>query len=136
MSSQFHTVEEAAQRLRLHPKTVLRYVGDGRLRATRVGKSYRILRSDLDAFAGAPAPAQPSAARATCIVDAADIDAERAQRLAVHLTAARANAQTQPEPMSLDVAYDPARRSVKVVLVGSPADTAAMLKLVQVLLEA
>jgi hypothetical protein len=38
--------------------------------------------------------------------------------------------------MSLDVAYDTVRRHLKVVIVGSPADTAAMLKMVQILAEA
>ena len=52
MSQQLVTVEQAAQELSLHPKTVLRYIRDNRLPATRVGRSYRILRSELDAFAG------------------------------------------------------------------------------------
>jgi hypothetical protein len=40
-----------------------------------------------------------------------------------------------PDPMSIDVAYDAARRHLKVVIVGSPADVAAMLKMVEVLSE-
>ena len=47
MSQQLVTVEQAAQELSLHPKTVLRYIRDNRLPATRVGRSYRILRSEL-----------------------------------------------------------------------------------------
>ena len=39
MSTTLFTVEQAAQRLNLHPKTVLRYIRDGQLPATRVGKS-------------------------------------------------------------------------------------------------
>jgi excisionase family DNA binding protein len=56
MSEELYTVEMAAERLKLHPKTVLRFIRDGRLRATRIGKSYRILRSDLDAFGGGRSP--------------------------------------------------------------------------------
>src|SRR5262245_37744597 len=38
------TVHFAADRLKLHPKTVQRLIREGRLRATRIGKSYRIRR--------------------------------------------------------------------------------------------
>jgi hypothetical protein len=43
--------------------------------------------------------------------------------------------EPNPDPMSLDVAYDSARRHLKVVIVGSPADTSAMLKMVEILSE-
>ena len=52
MSEMFHTVEHAARRLQLHPKTVLRFIRDGRLPAKRLGKAWRIRQSDLDALAG------------------------------------------------------------------------------------
>jgi len=78
----------------------------------------------------------PSAARVTSIVDIAEVGAELAQRLARQLPAMRMGQTTPADPMSLDVAYDPALRRLKVVIVGSPGDTAAMLKMVQVLAEA
>jgi excisionase family DNA binding protein len=46
------TAAFAALHLKLHIKTVLRFIREGRLRATRVGRSYRIVRSDLEASAG------------------------------------------------------------------------------------
>ncbi len=52
MSEELYTVEFAARRLKLHPTTILRFIRDGRLAATKVGKSYRILRSELDRLAG------------------------------------------------------------------------------------
>ena len=50
MSEEVYTVEQFAERLRLHPKTVRRFIREGRLRAVKVGRSYRILRSDMEAF--------------------------------------------------------------------------------------
>jgi len=131
MSEEFYTVEAVAERLRLHPKTILRFIRDGRLRATKVGKQYRILRSDLDALAGAPrAPgAAADSARATSIVDIPDVDADLAQRSAVVLSSARMGAEAGGDLMNIDIAYDPARRRLKVVIVGSPAETADMLRL-------
>lgn len=36
------TVDEVAQRLRIHPMTVRRHIKSGRIRATRVGRSIRV----------------------------------------------------------------------------------------------
>ena len=52
MSGELYTVEQAADRLKLHAKTVLRMIREGRLKAVRLGKAYRISGDDLDAAAG------------------------------------------------------------------------------------
>jgi excisionase family DNA binding protein len=151
MSEEVYTVEQFAERLKLHPKTVLRFIKDGRLRAVKVGKSYRILRTEMEAMTGftpdvfaiaGPAlealltrRAQPSRARVTSIVDIPDVSPDKAQRMARLLPAARAGRTAPADPMSLDVAYDPATRTLKVIIVGAPADAAAMLKMVEVLSE-
>jgi excisionase family DNA binding protein len=137
MSEDLYTVEQFAERLQLHPKTVLRFIREGRLRAAKVGKSYRILHSDLEAMTGVlrQDPAGPSL-RVTSIVDLSDVSPDLAQRLARQIPSARTSQEAHPDPMSLDVVYDPARRHLKVVIVGSAADTATMLKMVQVLAEA
>jgi hypothetical protein len=43
--------------------------------------------------------------------------------------------EAHAEPMSLDVAYDTVRKHLKIVIAGSPVDTAAMLRMVQILSE-
>lgn len=130
MSEEVYTVEQFAERLKLHPKTVLRFIREGRLRAVKVGKSYRILRSDLEAMTGAyGARPQTPAARVTSIVDIPDVDAEAARRLALMVTSARMGAEAHAEPMSADVAHDPVRGHVKVVITGGVVDTAAMLRM-------
>jgi excisionase family DNA binding protein len=135
MSEEVYTVEQFAERLKLHPKTVLRFIRDGRLRAVKVGKSYRILRSEMEAMTGHEPRERPSAARVTSIVDLPDVGPEQAQRFARLLPSARMGQETPPDPMSIDVAYDPPRNHLKVVIVGSPADTSAMLQIVQTLLD-
>ena len=69
------TVDDAAAHLQVHRKTVLRFIRDGRLPATRIGKAYRIRRADLDTFAGTPTPVVTAAdaARVTSIVDVAGV---------------------------------------------------------------
>ncbi len=135
MSEEVYTVEQFAERLKLHPKTVLRFIKEGRVRAVKVGKSYRILRSDLEAMTGLVLGANRAGARVTSIVDIPNATPEHAQHVARVLPALRMGRSTPADPMSLDVTYDPATRGLKVVIVGSPADTASILKMIEVLAE-
>jgi excisionase family DNA binding protein len=124
------TVEEAAERLRLHPKTVLRFISDGRLEAKRVGRAYRIRRTDLEALAGLPptAAAPAAEASATIIVDAPDIGPSLARRWSRALTPAlRARA---PRARA-ELIYDPERSQLKVLIVGPPGEALGALGLVQ-----
>lgn len=135
MSEEIYTVEQFADRLKLHPKTVLRFIREGRLRAVKVGRSWRILRSELEAFGVIPPPGNAARVRVTSIVDVPEIGPERAQQLARLMTSARMGVEPPPEPLSIDVAHDPARRAVKVILVGSPGDVSAMLRVLSVWIE-
>jgi excisionase family DNA binding protein len=155
MSEEVYTVEQFAERLKLHPKTVLRFIKDGRLRAVKVGKSYRILRTDMEAMSGITPDvfrdaveayrgvlegrtgrgAARADARVTSIVDLSSVAPDLAERMARMLPAARAGRAAHADAMTLEVIYDPPRRHLKVLIVGSPADTAAMLKMVDVLAE-
>lgn len=62
----FLTTEEVAQRLHLHQNTVIRYIHDGKLPATKVGNAYRIKEAALAAFLGDPEPTEDTA-RVICI---------------------------------------------------------------------
>ena len=55
------SVEQVAAQLGLHVRTVRNYVRDGRLKAVRIGKQYRIARADLDALTGQPPAASAGA---------------------------------------------------------------------------
>lgn len=44
------TVEQAAEYLQIHRATLYRYIREGLLPAVRLGKVYRLLRSDVEAF--------------------------------------------------------------------------------------
>jgi excisionase family DNA binding protein len=128
MSSPFLTVEQAAERLSLHPKTVRRFIREGRLKATRIGKAYRILESDLAEFAGAPPDSgSEPVPRVTAVVDIDNVDSETAQRLARFFPGALYSRDPRPDPVSLQVVYDPGRQQLKVMLAGSPSRVAAYL---------
>lgn len=130
---EFCTVTFAADRLGLHPKTVLRFIREGRLKATRIGKSYRIRRVDVDALAGVEAASEPvePSAWVTAIVQISGVDGEAARRFAIAIPAALNGQQAREAPMRADVIHDPERAELKIVLIGTPGDVATMLRLVQ-----
>lgn len=137
MSDNLVTVEQAAEELNLHPKTLLRYIRDGKLSATRVGKSYRIVRANLNAFAGVASGKSETAAsvRTTCIVDVPNISADGAERMATFLHAAAMAGDADTPPLQLQTAFDPRVGSMKVVVIGSPSDVGKLLEILQLQLK-
>ncbi|OXI33123.1 DNA-binding protein [Burkholderia sp. AU16741] len=132
----FHTVEDTAARLRVHPKTVLRFIRDGKLRATRVGRAYRILDVDLAAFARTePAAPAPRAVRVTSIVDIPDGSQSLHQYLSRSLHAMASGRTSYVDPVRIDVTFDPASSVVKIIVAATPADTAALMSSLDMLLQ-
>jgi excisionase family DNA binding protein len=134
MTGELCTVDQAALRLKLHPKTVLRLIRQGRLKAARIGKAYRIQRADLEAFAGVE-PSTAPAPRTTAIVDIPVLSADRAGHLAGVLQAALNSTARRPEPVHLETAYDPVEGRLKVVVVAPLGHVAALLRLLNGVLE-
>lgn len=143
MTSQpLYSILEVAARLNLHVKTVRSYVREGRLKATRIGKQYRIAHADLEAFTGQPV--SPDASKLTMgsrhvdvssIVQIDAIDREAAQRMTNHLLNAAKNHPQQNGPLRIDSAYDEDHARLKIIITGSIAATSYLLMLVSLRLE-
>ncbi|HDR9582818.1 helix-turn-helix domain-containing protein [Burkholderia stabilis] len=132
----FHTVEDTAGRLRIHPKTVLRFIREGKLRATRVGRAYRILDADLAAFTQTtPAAPVPRTVRVTSIVDIPDASQSLHQYLSRSLQALVSSRASYVDPVRIDVTFDPATSQVKIIVAATPADTAALMSSLDALLQ-
>jgi hypothetical protein len=102
-----------------------------------VGKSYRIARGDLEALAGAPMPsaAPADAAWVTSIVDVPDVGPNVARKIAGAVPAALNSREARQTAIRADVVYEPERSHLKVIIGGSPGDSAYLLKLIAVWLE-
>lgn len=46
----YYTVDQIANMLNMHPKTIQRYIREGKLKASKVGKSWRVNGHDLSIF--------------------------------------------------------------------------------------
>lgn len=145
MSQELYSVEQVAERLGLHVRTVRNYVRDGRLKAVRIGKQYRISRADLETFTGRPVetPARETTRRSrhaevSSIVEIDVIDPDLAGRVTNGLLAAaggRHKDGVAGEPVRIDTKYDEERARLKIIVTGGVATTANLLGLVSLYLE-
>lgn len=140
MTERLYTVEQVAGLLGLHIKTVRGYVRDGRLKASRIGKSYRITASDLAAFTGttvAP-PAREVAGRhrraeVSAVVHIDAMSPAAMTRLTSTITAAASAPIAADEPLMIQCGYDEEYATMKVVLVGGLTRTAETLRIIHAL---
>ncbi|HTW64559.1 MAG TPA: helix-turn-helix domain-containing protein [Bryobacteraceae bacterium] len=133
MSEEFYSVDQVAERLGLHVKTVRNYIVEGRLKAVRIGKSYRIARSDLEALTGRPEPPPEPVLReryveVSSIVEIHAVSPETANRLTIVLTSVA-------EGIRVEAIYDAARGRMKIILVGSMEMNAMYFKIISAVLE-
>jgi excisionase family DNA binding protein len=138
VTKQLYSVDEVAEQLGLHVRTVRGYVRDGRLPAVRIGKQYRITRENLETFVGSPVVDPPEVARhrhvdVSTIVEIDVVSPETAHRVSTLLTAMRTDAAEQP--LRVQTAYDEGRARMKVVVLGGLADTRHLLEYLQAVLE-
>lgn len=57
------TAEQVAQILQVHPFTVLKFIKQGKLKASKLGRVYRIRKSDVDSFLDGQAEEAEKAAK-------------------------------------------------------------------------
>ena len=140
MSTQLYTADEVAGLLNLHVKTIRRYVRDGRLKARRIGKEYRIARADLDDFAGETRPADRQAARtrrviASTIVDVDVISPDESHRITTMIMASLNSRKGEADFPRVDAIYDTEQAKLRVTITASPVLTCELLRMINALLE-
>ena len=132
------TVDQVAAQLGVHVKTARRYVRDGRLKAVRIGKQYRIAPADLAALTGQPVAALPAEAvrlprhaEASTVVQIDAISREDAQRVMNGVGGAiTGRDKTTDTPLRVDTVYDETRARLKLIVTGSLATTQTLLGLI------
>ncbi|MET8277289.1 helix-turn-helix domain-containing protein [Micromonospora sp. NPDC005174] len=137
MTEEMYSVEQVADRLGLHVRTVRGYIRSGRLRAVRIGKQYRIAARDLDALTGRPPAAMVAGqAEVSSIVQVDGVDRAAADRLGTLVLTSANTAHDQANPLRVQTMYDEERHRMKVIILGDPAATAELLHLLDAVLTA
>ncbi|MBB5114042.1 helix-turn-helix domain-containing protein [Micromonospora echinospora] len=135
MSNDMYSVEQVADLLGLHVRTVRGYIRSGRLRATRIGKQYRIARADLDALTGRPSVAATGpAAEVSSVLRLDGVDRAAADRLGT-LVLAGVNTHHDPDrPLRVQTVHDEERQRMTIMILGDLTATADLLRLVDAVL--
>jgi len=127
MQDGWYSVEQVAEQLGLHVRTVRGYIRAGRLKAVRIGKQYRIAQADLAVFTGRPvAPTRPRVEVST-VIELTGIEVAGADRLSTLLVAGAQLPQGGAEPLRVQTIHDHARSRFKVIILGGISATAAVL---------
>jgi excisionase family DNA binding protein len=135
-----YTADEVAELLNLHVKTIRRYLRDGRLKARRIGKEYRITRADLDAFAGEIRVAEKPVARtrhviASTVLDADVVSPEDSHRITTLVMASLNSRKGEPDHPRVDTIYYPEQAKLRITITANPTLTCELLRMIDALLE-
>ena len=136
MSPHLYTVDQVAERLDLHAKTVRRYIREGRLNAKRIGKEYRVTRIDLDEFAGSSEPDPVVRTRQVTVSSILDVDAispDDSHRVTTMLMAALNARKGEPDFPRVDTIYYEDRGRLRVTITASAVLTCDLLRLIDTL---
>ena len=131
MPDELLSVEQVAERLGLHVRTVRNYVRDGRLKAVRIGKQYRITAEDLAAFTGLPVAGRAGApaAELSGVAEIGGVDRAAADRIATMVMASVNGPRDGGErALRVETVYDGERATVKIIVLGDLAAGADLLR--------
>ena len=136
MQETYYTVEQIAQMLQMHPKTVQRYIREGKLRAVKVGKGWRIGGHDLSVFTErVPQAGETPTAVVSCVADVYAADKTDAIRIVNTLTAGLNSKPAGYGQCSMQTQYIQEEQKLRVTLYGGARVTAAMLDAIAMLTE-
>lgn len=129
MAEKYYTVDQISEMLKIHPKTIQRYIREGKLRANKIGKSWRITGHDLSVFIeneksayglddqNATLPAEDRC-KASAVVDMIVCDKDDATHIIDMLTAALNSKPPEYGSSSMHAQYIAEENKVRITLWG------------------
>ena len=144
MSDKFYSVESIAQMLGIHPKTVRRYIVEGKLRAAKVGKQYRVTGHDLSLFVENHSPdpnaksgntESPEKLTVSAVADIDVRDRDEADKISSMLLAVMNTQDPLLNRTSLNVRQYEGGHQLRVMLWGNARFVIQMLECIEALSE-
>lgn len=135
----YYSVDQIAEMLSMHPKTIQRYIREGKLKANKVGKSWRVAGHDLSIFTEntsleehrSPERAENKIST-SCVVDIMISSKEEGLRIVNLLTAALNCKQSEYGKSTMHTQYLEYESKVRVTLWGHLLFMQRMLELIAV----
>lgn len=131
MPQELYSVDQVADQLGLHVRTIRKYIRAGRLKAVRIGKQYRVARTDLEAFTGGPVAGSVRRVEVSSIVQLDGVDRVAADRISTFLISAVNS--PQDDPLRVQTIYSEDNAGLKVIVVGDLTATADLLRVIAAL---
>lgn len=136
MSDKYYSVEQVSEMLDMHPKTIQRYIREGKLCASKIGKSWRINGHDLSLFIEntneRKLDIQPKV-KISSVVDIEAVNPDEGIRIANTLTAALNSKPLEYGSSTMYVQYLEYESKVRVTLWGSIGFMKEMIEFISVL---
>ncbi len=142
MIKDYYTVEQISSMLNIHPKTIQRYIREGKLRATKIGKGWRITGHDLSAFTEINSCEAPTSVNqtehsiiASSVIDIIVYGKEDAIRIMNMLTASLNTKPSEYGQSSMQSQYIERENMVRITLWGGIRFMAIMMDTIAALTE-
>ncbi|MFB0919436.1 MAG: helix-turn-helix domain-containing protein [Oscillospiraceae bacterium] len=141
MTKDYYTVEQISEMLDIHTKTIQRYIREGRLRATKVGKSWRVTGHDLSVFVesdsdnGRNSENRSTRSIASSVVDITVNGKEEAIRIMNTLTAALNSKPPEYGQTSMQSQLIERENMIRITLWGGIRFMAVMMDTIAILTE-
>ncbi len=138
MKDKFYTIYQVADQLEMSHKTIRNFISDGRLKASKVGKQWRIAEADLESFMNQgestedkpeeslnsisfelPSEGTEDHIKVSAVLDIQQQDKEQFMRLSNTLLANMNGGGFKVRGCTLNVKYYEQDRTVKIFLWGS-----------------
>lgn len=136
----YYTVDEVAKLLKLHPKTIQRYIREGKLQAKKVGKNWRITGHDLSVFAENTGISSLSTTNRTkenikvsSVIDIQETDFDKASHIVTMLIAALNGKSSEYDKSSVHIQHLEYESKIRISLWGELAFVQKMLDIISVL---
>lgn len=139
MEQTYYTVDQISEMLSMHPKTIQRYIREGKLHAAKLGKAWRITGHDLTRFVerngiALPAdetPAQPIAATVSSVIDIDVPNMDEGMHIANGITAALNAKPPEYGKTSLNIQFIAPENKVRIMAWGNALFMEALMATVQ-----
>lgn len=147
MNKMFYSVNETAEILNLHPKTVIRFIHNGQINAKKIGRAWMITHDEIKAFAHGELAVTSdhdtfksnegieSRLSVSAVVEIRDENAEDASRISNSMMAMLNSSDGSLGKTRFDFIYNPETHSAKYVFWGSPSFISMVLKSFEILVQ-
>lgn len=145
MSEKYYSVEQISEMLQMHPKTIQRYIREGKLKAAKVGKGWRVTGHDLSVFfegngdavekASTRSNLGPSEERIkiSAVLDVEVLDMDEAMRIVNSMTAVLNTKPPEYGRSTMNAQFLESEQKVRIMLWGNAKFIETMISSVSML---